>query len=103
MNLNIDLLIPLSSHQPDWSINRQDVRLKSSPISLRGLIGAEGQEMCMVLLVYCLYGSNKGSERVCVAMEQSSRRLADFFHFKTCYFYFFMISPKQIQMSVIFK
>lgn len=66
VNVNIDLLIPLSSHQPDCSINRQDVRLKSSPISLRGLIGAEGQEMCMVLLVYCLYGSNTGSERVCV-------------------------------------
>lgn len=76
VNLNIDLPIPLSSHQPYWSINRQDVRLKSSPISPRGLIGAEGQETCMFLLVYCLYGSNKSGECVCVrAVEQFSSRV----------------------------
>ena len=59
VNLNIDLPIFLSWEQPYWSINRQDVRLKSSPIFPQGLIGAEGQETCMYLLVYCLYGSNK--------------------------------------------
>lgn len=98
VNLSIDSPITLSSDQPYWSINRQDVRLKSSPISPRGLIGAEGQETCMFLLVYCLYGSNKSGECVCVpAVEQFSFScvLPPFSHFRTCYlFFFFMISPK---------
>lgn len=36
LNLNTDLSITLSSDQPYWSINWQDVRLKSSSISPRG-------------------------------------------------------------------
>lgn len=107
VNLKIDFPILLSSHQPYWSINRQDVRLKSSPISLWSLIGAEGQEMCVFLLVYCLYGSNTRVVNVYVGKPWNNSPLAScclFSHFKTCYFlFFFMISPKQIQMSVIFK
>lgn len=104
VNLNIDLPIPLSSHQPYCSINRQDVRLKSSPISPQGLIGAEGQETCMFLLVYCLYGSNKSGECVCVqAMERFPSCVLLPFPFQNLLFLFFMISPKQIQISVIFK
>lgn len=47
-------------------------------------------DVCVPLLVYCLYGSNKSGECVCVqAAEQfSSRVLLPFSHFKTCYFYF---------------
>lgn len=95
VNLNIDLPIPLSSCQLYWSINRQDVRLKSSPISPQGLIGAEGQETCMFLLVYCFYGSNKSDECVCVqGVEQfSSRVLLPFSISKPAIFIFYDI-PK---------
>lgn len=46
VDLKIDFLIHLHAN-PYRSINKQDVRLKSSPISLWSLIGAEGQEMCL--------------------------------------------------------
>lgn len=76
VNLKIDFPILLSSHQPYWSINRQDVRLKSSPISLWSLIGAEGQEMCVFLLVYCLYGSNTRVVNVYVGKPWNNSPLA---------------------------
>lgn len=95
MNLKIDFLILLFLLQPYWSINRQDIRLKSSPICLWSLIGAEGQRMCLFLLVYCLYGSICW---MCVWKPRSCCR----FPFQNLLF-FSIISPKQIQKCVIFK
>lgn len=94
VNLNIDLPTPLSSHQPYWSINRQDVRLKSSPISPWGLIGAEGQETCMFLLVYCLYGSNRSGGCVCVQWNNSPLVSCCLFPFQNLLFLFFYDIPK---------
>ena len=83
VNLHTDLPISLSPDQtlPEYRLTRRKVE-KFTHLS-PGLIGAEGQETCMFLLVYCLYGSYNTVKCLRVrAVKQSSsvvsRRLFPF-------------------------
>lgn len=93
MNLKIDFLILPSSQQPYWSINRQDIRLKSSPISLWSLIGAEGQEMCVFLYWFIAFMDPTRAVNVYVCKLWNNSPLVSccLFPFQNLLFLFFFL------------
>ena len=97
VNSDIDLLLFLYLRQPYWRIKDKMQGWKVHPSLLQGLIGAEGQDTCIFLWVYCLYGSNKSGGCVRVVKFVGCKRTPlswDLIPIQNLLFLYFMIFPQ---------